>query len=107
MKTSWKISVAAVVLSLAVGVGIGMNLSQPAFGTAQQPPSPPGSLTRYAVIHTEGTNIAVTDNKTNIVYYYTTDHGAEPGSDLKLRGTLDLSKVGDQVLRPKLFKKAK
>jgi hypothetical protein len=93
----------AMVVALLVGIVLGMNLLHPDSGLAQKQPNVFGQ--RYTVIHTEGTNIAVTDNKTNTVYYYTVDPGAEPGSDLKLRGSLDLNQVGEQVIKPKLFKK--
>src|SRR5262249_16426065 len=107
MSPKWNVSVAAALVALAVGVVLRMSLSSPPFGTPQQAQLQNASFPRYSVIHTEGTNIAVTDNKTHTVYYYTTDPGAEPGSDLKLRGSLDLNKVGDQVLKPRLFKKSK
>ncbi len=103
MLSPWKITVPASLLALAAGVLLGMNLFQPALGTAQQFPA--GRPARYSVVHTEGTNLIVTDNKTNTVYYYTTDQGAEPGSDLKLRGSLDLRQVGQPVLKAKLVQK--
>jgi hypothetical protein len=90
------------VVILAAGIVIGMNVVQPAISQAQPVTTPGG---RYLVVHTEGTNLIVTDNKTNMLYFYTTDKGAEPGADLKLRGTLDLSKVGNDVLKPKLHNK--
>lgn len=103
MNASWTIrGVVGVLVSLLVGLVIGMNLSQPVFGVIQQPNT---QGQKYSVVHTEGTNIIVTDNKTNTIYYYTIDPGSEPGSDLKLRATLDLTQVGEQVLKPKLFKK--
>jgi hypothetical protein len=55
---------------------------------------------RYSVIDTEGHNLIVTDNKTNTLYFYTIDRDKEIGSDLKLRGTLDLNQVGKPVLKP-------
>ena len=45
--------------------------------------------------------LLVTDNQTNTRYFYTSDEGEKPGADLKLRGTIDLSKVGQPVLSPK------
>ena len=55
---------------------------------------------RYTVVHTEGFNLVVTDNKTSTLYFYTIDPGQEIGSDLKLRGTVDLTQVGKAVLHP-------
>jgi hypothetical protein len=34
------------------------------------------------------------------------DKDQPPGSDLKLRGTADLTQVGQPVIRPKVFKHA-
>jgi hypothetical protein len=56
--------------------------------------------TRYTVVHTEATNLIVTDNFKNILYFYTIDEGQEAGADLKLRGSIDLNKVGEATLRP-------
>jgi hypothetical protein len=97
---------AGVLLALVVGVGIGFGLghvgpaSGQAEGGAQVAP-------RYSVVDTEGHNLIVTDNKTNILYFYTIDPDAEIGSDLKLRGSADLNQVGKAVLVPKLTKKKK
>ena len=102
MNSRWKISGLAA-LMLAVGVLLGMNLFGPALGVAQ----PPQKSQRYSVVHTEGTNLIVTDNQSNTLYFYTVDQGAEPGADLKLRGSLDLDRIGDEVLKPKLLKKEK
>lgn len=56
---------------------------------------------RYTVVQTDITNLLVVDNGTNLVHFYTVDPGKEPGSDLKLRGSLDLNEVGKPVLTPK------
>jgi hypothetical protein len=93
---------AILAIALTAGFAIGLYLSQPGAGVAQQPES---AAQRYSVVHTEGTNLIVTDNKINTLYFYTVDQGAEPGSNLRLRGSLDLSQVGKDVLIPKLFKK--
>jgi hypothetical protein len=54
---------------------------------------------RYTVVETQGHNLLVTDNGTNTVYYYATDRDAEIGSDLKLRGSVDLTQVGKPVIK--------
>jgi hypothetical protein len=59
---------------------------------------------RYTVGDTEGHNLIVTDNKTNMLYFYTIDKDAKIGSDLKLRGTIDLNQVGKKVIKPKTAK---
>jgi hypothetical protein len=55
---------------------------------------------RYTVLETEGTNLVVTDNGSNVLYFYTVDKGKAPGSELKLRAKLDLTKVGKATLMP-------
>jgi hypothetical protein len=104
VNAKWHLSPWLVVcVALLVGVGLGFIMGEPRAATAQQPD---GSVGRYTVVHTEGTNLIVTDNKANMLYFYTVDTGDQPGSDLKLRGSLDLSQVGKQTLTPKLLKKA-
>lgn len=56
---------------------------------------------RYTVVETEITNAIIVDNQTNTCYYYTVERDAEPGSDLILRGSVDLNEVGKPVLKPK------
>ena len=56
---------------------------------------------RYSVVETEAHNLIVTDNQTNTLYFYTVDKGKPIGSELKLRGSLDLTKVGERVIKPK------
>ncbi len=53
---------------------------------------------RYTVIETEAHNLIVTDNKSNTVYFYTVDKDKEVGSELKLRGSIDLSQVGKPTI---------
>jgi hypothetical protein len=56
---------------------------------------------RYTVVDTEGTNLIVTDNQENVLYFYTVDKEEKPGADLKLRGSLNLKDVGKPTLTPK------
>ena len=56
---------------------------------------------RYSVIETAAHNLIVTDNQTNTLYFYTVDKGKPIGSELKLRGSIDLTKVGGPTLKPK------
>jgi hypothetical protein len=60
----------------------------------------PAAFSRYAVIDTEGHNLIVTDNQSNTLFFYTIDRDKEIGSELKLRGTLDLRQVGKPTLKP-------
>ncbi|MCY2939346.1 MAG: hypothetical protein NTV55_13440 [Planctomycetota bacterium] len=59
-----------------------------------------GGGPRYTVVDTDITNLMVVDNSTNLIHFYTVDQGKEPGSDLKLRGSLNLNEVGKPVLKP-------
>jgi len=104
MNATWRGGlVAGVALALLAGVVIGMNLSQPA--AAQGEGGKGGGGPRYTVIDTEGHNLLVTDNGTNTLYFYTTDKDAPIGSELKLRGSLDLTHVGKDTLVPKIVKR--
>lgn len=58
---------------------------------------------RYTINHTEGTNLIVTDNQTNTVYFYTIEPDGKPGDDLILRGSADLTQVGKPVIKPTLI----
>jgi hypothetical protein len=59
---------------------------------------------RYNVVETAGHNLLVTDNSTNMMYFYTVDKDKPVGSDLKLRGSIDLTQVGKPVIRPTTHK---
>lgn len=103
MHLTWKnTGLVTLLIGLAVGIAIGIYLS-PGPSVAQQ--NGKSQAHRYTVVSSEGTNLIVTDNKLHMLLFYTVDHGAEPGADLKLRGTVDLTKVGDEVLKPKLYRK--
>ena len=54
----------------------------------------------YTVVATEGHNLIVTDNHSNELFFYTIDQNAEVGSELKLRGRVDLSQVGKPEIKP-------
>jgi hypothetical protein len=54
----------------------------------------------YTVVETEGHNLIVTDNHANTLYFYTIDKGSKIGSELKLRGSVDLKQVGNDVIKP-------
>jgi hypothetical protein len=53
----------------------------------------------YSVVMTEGHNLLVTDNATNKLYFYTTGKDKPIGSPLKLRASIDLTKVGAEEIR--------
>ncbi len=90
-----------VILALVLGAGALMaNFLQPSQGQAGEGDKAAVGP-RYSVIETEGHNLIVTDNKASVVYFYAVDKGMPVGSDLKLRASLDLNKVGQPVLTPK------
>jgi hypothetical protein len=93
-KNQWPVAVAAAVVLFALIV---LNSFQPARAQRED-----GSISgpRYSVIDSEGHNLIVTDNRTNTLYFYTIDKDKEVGSELKLRGTIDLNQVGKPVIKP-------
>lgn len=102
MSTNWKtrlpLALAALVVVAALIV---LARYQPARAerVADAAASP-----RYTVIETEGHNLIVTDNQSNTLFFYTIDKDKEIGSELKLRGTLDLNQVGKPSLKPQKSK---
>jgi hypothetical protein len=91
-RTPWAVAAVVVVLALIV-----MARWQPARAADE---GTPVTGPRYTVIETEGHNLIVTDNKMNTLYFYTIDKDAKIGSDLKLRGQVDLKQVGKKVIKP-------
>jgi hypothetical protein len=54
----------------------------------------------YTIVNTDGQHLIVVNNRNNTLYFYAIDHEAKIGDDLKLRGSLDLTGVGKDVLKP-------
>lgn len=54
---------------------------------------------QYSVVMTEGHNLLVTDNGANKIYFYTIDKDKPIGSPLKLRASVDLTKVGQDEIK--------
>lgn len=88
----------ALLTLLACGFGWFTIHARPAYAQAALAQA----ATRYAVVDSDGTNLIVTDNQTNTLYFYAVDKDAHVGSDLKLRGSFDLKEVGKPVLKPKV-----
>jgi hypothetical protein len=93
------------VLALLVGGLVIMNRNQTAFGNDAAKEEQPARMMatggpHYTVLETEGTNLVVTDNAKNTLYFYTVDKGKAPGSELKLRATVDLNQVGKETIKP-------
>lgn len=92
----------ALVLALSIGLIAFFARANPTEGGGKDAPASSGP--RYTVIDTEGHNLIVTDNRSNTLYFYTVDKGEEVGSELKLRGTIDLNQVGKATIQPKRAK---
>ena len=100
MTRTWMRYVAlALAFALVVGAVVFLNRNQPALGAEQADKGAGGP--HYTVLETEGHNLVVTDNVTDTLYFYTVDKGQPPGSDLKLRASVDLNEVGKPVIKPK------
>ena len=94
--------VVLVVVMVAIGLQTVVN-SQPVRG--QHEGSAAGAGPRYTVVATEGHNLIVTDNHNNELFFYTIDQNAEIGSELKLRGRIDLTQVGKPEIKPTTHKR--
>jgi len=82
---------------LALVVGLLALASSRSFGQADDDLKSTG-FPRYTVIETQGFNLLVTDNATKKLYYYATDKDVPVGAPLKLRASLDLTKVGQKEI---------
>jgi hypothetical protein len=91
----------ALAVAFGLGLSIGLILNQAPSARAQSDKaSAPG---RYTVVDTEATNLLVTDNHSNTLYFYAVDRDQPAGSDLKLRGSVDLTQVGKPVIKPQVI----
>jgi hypothetical protein len=87
---------AIVVVVLLVGLAL---MLPGARQTAQAAGADEGkSGAHYTVVMTEAHNLLVTDNAANKLYFYTIDKDKQVGSPLKLRASLDLTKVGQDEI---------
>lgn len=90
---------------LAAGVGLTGWAFRPAPADAH-PTAQPGAamaagVPKYTVVESEGVSLMVVDNARNTLYFYTCDEGKEAGEKLRLRGSIDLSQVGQPMIEPK------
>jgi hypothetical protein len=98
MRGQWQCGLLVVVAAvLVVVVVVSLSPSRAAF----QPGDGGTGGPRFSILETDGHNLIVTDNKSNICYFYTADKDTDVGADLKLRGSIDLNQVGKAVVRPK------
>jgi hypothetical protein len=99
MNANWKnrLPLVLAALLLVAAAVIITSRWQPARAAGQ---SAPVTGPRYSVVETQGHNLIVTDNRREILYFYTIDKDARIGSELKLRGKVNLKLVGKQVIKP-------
>ncbi len=101
MHGNWK----ALVMALVVVMAGGLLLANRSQHVLSQEGRVSANFPRYLVIDTEGTNLIVTDNQENVLYFYTVEKEEKPGADLKLRASLNLKDVGKPVLTPKMSRR--
>ena len=98
MNATWKTRLPLAVLAGLVLIAlIVLASAQPVRAERDGAATP---VQRYSVIETQAHNLIVTDNSTNILYFYTIDKDKEVGSDLQLRGSVDLNQVGKSTIKP-------
>jgi hypothetical protein len=91
--------IGALVLGVVVGAFLIGSYAPPAFSRADERGA--AGIPHFNVVETEGHNLIVTDNHTNTLYFYTIDKDKEIGTELRLRGTVDLMQVGKPTITPK------
>ena len=94
----------ALVLGMLIGAFLAGSYAPLAFSQADQKGAAPryaAGHPRYNVVATEGHNLIVTDNSTNTLYYYTIEREKPIGSELHLRGVVDLNQVGKPTIKPR------
>lgn len=92
-------------MALAIfGIGLGIYGLRPTASVAQAPAAMT-SGPKYTVVETDGTNMLVVDNSTNVMHFYTIDQDKQVGAELKLRGSIDLNQVGKPIILPKVHHK--
>ena len=97
---------APLVLTLTLAVAAGLSIVLLKSAHAEPARQYVGAPAHYTVIATEGHNLIVTDNSSNTLYFYTIDKNKEIGSELKLRGSVDLNQVGKPEIKPTTHKLA-
>lgn len=82
---------------LAVALIVFTSSARSVFGRAEADAKAAGAA-HYTVVMTEAHNLLVTDNDANKLYFYTIDKDKPIGSPLKLRASIDLTKVGQNEI---------
>jgi len=100
MRKMWQGAAILVLALLVVAMLALSSVRQTALGSVREDAKAAAMAgpAHYSVIMTEGNNLLVTDNVTNKVYFYTIDKDKPIGSPLKLRASVDLTKVGQDEI---------
>jgi hypothetical protein len=98
MNANWKNRLPLVLAALLVVAAALIITSrwQPAQAAGK---SAPVTGPRYSVVETQGHNLIVTDNRKEMLYFYTIEKDAKIGSELKLRGQVNLKQVGKEEIK--------
>jgi hypothetical protein len=96
MSAKWKNHMSLILMAVLASGSIIAALLQPVRAARE---AVADSGPRYSVIDTEGHNLIVTDNQTSTLYFYAIEKDKEIGSELKLRGTINLSQVGKPAIK--------
>jgi hypothetical protein len=92
----------ALIVGFALLLAFGWNTS----AAEKAEPKAKGGSPHYTVVATDGSHVIVTDNQKSKLYFYAIGPDEKIGDPLHLRGTLDLTQVGQPVLTP-VTRKAK
>jgi hypothetical protein len=96
MSIRWKSGVALLTLALVVGLIVTFGPARSALSYQGKD----GGAPRYTVVATDGAHLIVTDNQTSKVYFYAIEKDGKPGDEMKFRGSIDLTKVGEPTITP-------
>ena len=98
MTKCWRTgAVAGFVIVFVLAMLVVPSIRSTAFGKTAEGTGSAGGA-HYTVVMTEGHNLLVTDNAGNKLYFYTIDKDKPIGSPLKLRASVDLTKVGQEEI---------
>jgi hypothetical protein len=106
MSTNRRRGLTVLVIALAVLVSLVLLVNSQLIATENGVQGNQSSgVPHFTVVQTDGLHLIVTDNHASTTYFYAIDEGEKPGADLKLRGSVDLTQIGKQVIKPNLVKR--
>ena len=97
--------VSAILLTVVCAVVVAAFVVNGASGQGDAPAAKGGDGAKYTVVETDGELLIVTDNSTNVLYFYTIDEDSQPGTSMHLRGAINLNEVGKAEITPRIVKK--